>query len=52
MVAAVRKKHMENSFFQVREKSGNFMSLAGHEKVREKSEKWKINGYSRLQKTY
>ena len=49
-VATVREKHLENEFFfQVREKSGNFVdsqeNLERTWKVREKSGTFKINGY-------
>ena len=44
-------KYLENAFFQVREKSGNFVDGQGNLertwKVREKSENLKINGYGR-----
>ena len=48
---------MENEFFfQVREKSGNFVdgqrNLERTWKVREKSGNLKINGYGSLQKIY
>ena len=48
----VREKYVENEFFfQVREKSGNFVDGQGNIeriwKVREKSENLKIIGYGR-----
>ena len=51
-VATVREKYLENEiFFQVREKSGNFVDGQGNLertwKVRKKSGNWKINGYGR-----
>ena len=51
-VATVREKYLENEiFFQVREKSGNFVDGQGNLeriwKVREKSRNLKINGYGR-----
>ena len=51
-VATVMEKYLENEiFFQVREKSGNFLDDQGYLertwKVREKSENLKINGCSR-----
>ena len=49
-VATVREKYLENDFFfQVREKSGNFVNRQGNLertwKVREKSGNLKINDY-------
>ena len=51
-VATVREKYLENEiFFQVREKSGNFVDGQGNLertwKIREKSGNLKINGYGR-----
>ena len=51
-IATVREKYLENEiFFQVREKSGNFVDDQGNLertwKVREKSGNLKINGYDR-----
>ena len=50
-VTTVREKSLENDFFHVREKSGNFdMSQVNIEKmgkVRERSGNLKINGYGR-----
>ena len=51
-VATVREKYLENDFFfQVREKSGNFVdgqrNLERTWKVREKSWNLKINGFGR-----
>ena len=51
-VAMVREKYLENEiFFQVREKSGNFVEGQGNLestwKVREKWRNLKINGYGR-----
>ena len=54
-VATVREKCLENEiFFQVREKSGNFVDGQGNLertwKVREKSGNLKIDSYGSLQK--
>ena len=51
-VATVREKYLKKrNFFQVREKSGNFVDVQGTLertwKVKEKSVKFKINGYGR-----
>ena len=51
-VATFREKYLKNEFFfQVRETSGNFVHGQGNLertcKVREKSGKFKINGYGR-----
>ena len=47
----IREKYLENHFFQVREKSGNFVdgqeNLKRTWKVREKSGNSKINCYGR-----
>ena len=55
-VATVREKCLENDFFQVGEKSGNFVDGQGNLertwKVREKSGNLKINSYGSLQKIF